>query len=252
MSQTPQGGFKRWFHQWGVPPIFVGRMDAMMPWLFGAGGIGLAVAWVWGLLFVPADYQQGDSFRIIYLHVPAAMIGMSAYATMAITAFVALVWKIKVCFSVIDGLAPIGFVFTVICLVTGSLWGRPTWGTYWEWDARLTSMLVLAFLYVGVMALRSAVNDQSKGDQLCAALSLVGAINLPIIKYSVEWWATLHQGSTLKLVGESSMDSSMIGPLLLGIVAGYCWFGAMACWLSKWAVIARNRQGRWLSEYWGT
>ena len=244
--------FKRWFHQWGAPPIFVRRMDAMMPWLFGMGVLGLVVGWSWGLFWAPVDYQQGNSYRIIFLHVPAASLAMGAYALMAINAVVGLVWNIKVCFSVMRAIAPLGLAFAVICLVSGSLWGKPTWGTYWVWDMRLTSMLIFAFLYAGFIGLDSALGRNKAGDTVCALLAIVGVVMLPIIKYSVEWWATLHQGSTFKVVGESSMDISMLVPFLISMFGAYCWFGAMVCWYSKWKVIHSQARSSWLRDYWAS
>jgi heme exporter protein C len=178
-------------------------------------GIGLP----WALFWSPADYLQGETARIMYIHVPAAMWALTIYAAMGAASFIHLVFRHQLADLAARAGAPIGATFAAICLITGSIWGRPTWGTWWEWDGRLTSMLILFIIYLGYLALRAAIDDETKGAKLAAILCLVGLINLPIIHFSVQWWSTLHQGSSLIRSGGSSIDPSMRAPLIIMIFA---------------------------------
>ncbi len=214
----------RWFHQLGSPPYFDRFAARWTPWLYLAAlplfGLGL-----WQALFVvPADYQQGDSFRILYIHVPAAWMSLFVFGLMAFYAAIALIWRIKLCEILAMACAPIGAGFTVITLATGSIWGKPMWGTWWDWDPRLTTELILLFLYLGVSGLYSAIDDRRAAARAAGLLSIVGVALLPIIRYSVEWWNSLHQGQTVSLFGESKMDSSMVLPLWLMVAATKFWF----------------------------
>jgi len=197
-------------------------------------------------MFAPTDYQQGDSFRIIYLHVPAAMLSMGAYLSMAIAAFIGLVWQVKMSDMAAAAMAPIGAVFTFIALLTGAIWGKPMWGAWWVWDARLTSELILLFLYLGVIALYSAFDDQKTAAKAAGILAIVGVINLPIIHYSVEWWNTLHQGATISKFDKPSMDSSMLWPLLINVIGFGCFFGAVTLVRLRNEIIARESHRPWV------
>ena len=180
---------------------------------------------LWQALFVvPADYQQGDSFRILYIHVPAAWMSMFIFALMAFYSAIALVWRIKLCEILAMACAPTGAAFTLITLATGSIWGKPMWGTWWDWDPRLTTQLVLLFLYLGVTGLYHAIDDRRAAARAAGLLAIVGVALLPVIRYSVVWWNSLHQGQTIRLLGESSMDSSMILPLWIMVFATKFWF----------------------------
>ncbi|UHQ21653.1 heme ABC transporter permease CcmC [Lysobacter sp. 5GHs7-4] len=214
----------RWFHQLGSPPTFDRFAARWAPWAYLTGL--LVMAWgLYGALFVvPADYQQGDSFRILYIHVPSAWMSMAVFALMALYAAIALIWRIKLCEILAMACAPIGAGFTVITLATGSIWGKPMWGTWWDWDPRLTSELILLFLYLGVIGLYNAIDDRRAAARAAGLLAIVGVVLLPVIRYSVEWWNSLHQGQTIRLLGESSMDSSMIAPLIWMIVGTKLWF----------------------------
>jgi heme exporter protein C len=213
-----------WLHQLGSPPIF-DRFAARWAPVGFALGLALMAAGLYGALFVvPADYQQGDSFRILYIHVPAAWMSLFVYALMAFYAAVALVWHIKLCEVLAMACAPIGALFTAVTLATGSIWGKPMWGTWWDWDPRLTSELVLLFLYLGVIGLNAAIEDRRAAARAAGFLAIVGVVLLPVIRYSVEWWNSLHQGATIKLFGESSMDSSMTWPLWVMVLATKFWF----------------------------
>jgi heme exporter protein C len=200
-----------------------------------------------GLLLAPPDYQQGDAFRIIYVHVPSAYLSLMAYSIMAISAGIGLIWRLKLAHAVAAAAAPIGAWFTFLALATGSIWGRPMWGTWWEWgDPRLTSELVMLFLYFGYMALRGAIDDTAKADRASAVLALVGAVNVPIIHFSVEWWSSLHQGPTLMKKGGPAMDAAMLYPLLAMILGFTLIFGALLLRRVRTEVLYRERRTRWV------
>src|SRR5690606_9464271 len=186
----------RWFHQLGSPPYFDRFAARWAPWAFVSGLAMMAVGAYLGLFVVPADYQQGDSFRILYIHVPAAWMSMAMFALMALYGAIALVWRIKLCEILAMACAPIGAAFTFVTLATGSIWGKPMWGTWWDWDPRLTSQLVLLFLYFGVIGLYAAIEDSRAAARAASLLAIVGVVMLPIIRYSVVWWNSLHQGQT--------------------------------------------------------
>lgn len=215
-----------WFHKLGSPPYFYRLAGRLLPWLWGLGLISLAVGLYGGLVLAPSDYQQSDAFRIIYVHVPSAWMSLFIYGFMALNGFIALIWRIKLSETLAMAAAPIGAAFTFVCLATGSLWGKPMWGTWWTWDARLTSELVLLFLYFGVMGLYQAIEDRRQASRAAAFLALVGIVNLPIVHFSVNWWNTLHQGSTVRLFGPSLIDSRMLWPLLVMAVATKFLFAA--------------------------
>src|SRR5437016_4525540 len=179
------------------PTRFVRLIDRVVPWLVGATALAFALGLYWALLVAPDDYQQGATVKIMFIHVPAAWLGMLGWALMSAAALGTLVWRHPLADVALKTAAPIGAAFTLICLVTGALWGRPMWGTYWVWDARLTSVLVLFLMYLGLIALWRTVDDPSRAARAAAVLTLVGAINLPIIKFSVNWWNTLHQDASV-------------------------------------------------------
>ncbi|MDH2999061.1 heme ABC transporter permease [Pasteurellaceae bacterium LFhippo2] len=223
----------KWLHPYAKSETQYRLLGKIQPVLGFISLLMLTVAFVWGLAFAPKDYQQGDSYRIIFIHVPAAIWSMGVYGSMAVAALVALVWQIRQASLAMVSMAPIGATFAFISLVTGAIWGKPMWGTWWVWDARLTSALVLFFLYLGVMALYSAFQDRNTGAKAAGILSIVGVINLPIIHFSVEWWNTLHQGATITKLDKPSMAVEMLIPLLLAI------FGSMIFMI--WFSILRYR-----------
>ncbi|HVK52203.1 MAG TPA: heme ABC transporter permease CcmC [Pseudoxanthomonas sp.] len=214
----------RWFHQLGSPPYFDRFAARWTPWCYLAAVILLGLGLWQGLFVAPADYQQGDSFRILYIHVPAAWMSLFVFGLMAFYSAIALVWRIKLCEILAMACAPIGAAFTLITLATGSIWGKPMWGTWWDWDPRLTTELILLFLYLGVSGLYGAIDDRRAAARAAGLLSIVGVALLPIIRYSVEWWNSLHQGQTISLMGGSKMDSSMLLPLWLMVAATKFWF----------------------------
>lgn len=214
----------RWFHQLGSPPYFDRFAARWAPWAYGLALLTMVYG-LYGALFVaPADYQQGDSFRILYVHVPSAWMSLFVFALMAFYAAIALIWRIKLCETLAMACAPIGAGFTAITLATGSIWGKPMWGTWWDWDPRLTTELVLLFLYLGVMGLYRAIDDRRAAARAAGLLAIVGVALLPVIRYSVVWWNSLHQGQTISLFGKSTMDASMVQPLIWMIVATKFWF----------------------------
>ena len=234
------------FHKLGSPKWFYNIADKTIPWFLVVGVLLLITGTVWGLAFAPKDYQQGDSFRIIYLHVPTAILAQSCYMMMAASAVVGLVWKMKITDMFIASAAPLGAALTFLALFTGAVWGKPTWGTWWVWDARLTSMLVLLFLYFGVISLRTAFEDIEMASKATAILVLVGVINIPIIKYSVEWWNTLHQPATFTLTEKPAMPPEMWIPLLIMIVGMYCFFAAILFMRLRNEIIQRERKTKWV------
>jgi len=235
-------------HKMGSPPWFYNFAGKLIPWLW-AIFIGLTVWGLYlGLFKAPADYQQGESFRIMYLHVPAAWMSMMIYTSMAIMGFIALVWRIRIMEILAMCSAPVGAAFTIIALASGSLWGRPTWGTYWVWDARLTSELVLLFLYLGVIGLYNSIDEPRKAARAACLLAMVGAVNLPIIHYSVKWWNTLHQGSSISVTGGSNIDPSMLWPLLIMAVAVKFYYGANLLTRARVKLLEQDKRKGWVKN----
>jgi heme exporter protein C len=201
---------------WLANPARFMRLSAkVVPWCGSTAAVVLAVGLFWSLVLAPPDYQQGDTVRIMYVHVPAAWMALSVYLFVAGASAVALVWRHPLAEVGARAAAPIGAAFTLVCLATGSLWGRPMWGAWWVWDARLTSVLVLFFLYLGYIALANAFDDPARGGRAGAVLALVGVVNLPIIKFSVDWWNTLHQPASVMRIGGPRIALSMLAPLLM-------------------------------------
>jgi heme exporter protein C len=192
-------------------------------------GVGFTLAGlVWGLFFAPADWQQGDAVRIMYVHVPAAWLASFGYLSLAVCSVLSLVWRHPLADLAAAEIGPVGAAFTALCLATGSLWGKPMWGAWWVWDARLTSVLVLFFLYLGHIALVRAFDDPQRGYRAGAILALIGVVNLPVIKFSVDWWNTLHQSATITLTGAPAMYAGMLWPLLLSALGFSFGFAAIA------------------------
>ncbi len=238
----------KWLHPYANPEVSYRFCEKIQPWLFRSSFVSLLVGLIWALVYAPADYQQGDSFRIFYLHVPAAMLSMGIYLGMAIAALSGLVWQLKLANASAAALAPIGAVFSAMALITGAAWGKPMWGTWWIWDARLTSELILLFLYLGVIALHNAFEDKNLAGKAAGILSLVGVINLPIIHYSVEWWNTLHQGSTVSKLGAPSMSTSMLWPFLICLLGFSLLTAAIVCQRFRTEILARNSMRPWVRE----
>lgn len=217
---------EKWAHQWNSPTGFDRLSGNILPWLSPLAWLLLTVGIIWGLAFAPMDYQQKNSFRIIYIHVPSAALSMSIYLMMAVASFVYFVWRMRLAAIFARAAAPFGALVTALALLTGAIWGKPTWGTYWTWDARLTSELILLFIYIAYMSLQMSIDNRDQADRLSAILAIVGVINIPIIHYSVIWWNSLHQGATLFKASAPSISSSMLYPLLICLAAFYMLFFA--------------------------
>jgi heme exporter protein C len=233
-------------YQLASPKTFYRWSGALIPWLAVLGLSSLLIGVVWGLVFAPADYQQGDAFRIIYVHVPSAFLSMMLYGWMGFLSVLLLVWRIKIAGLLIHLMAQVGACMAFLALVTGSIWGKPMWGAWWVWDARLTSELVLLLLYAAILATYQSINHKEDGDRIIAILTLVGLIDLPIIHYSVYWWNTLHQGSTLSVFSKPKMDLLMLYPLLLTLLG----FLLYSLWIilekARTELLYRERQKSWV------
>lgn len=227
-------------YQLASPKSFYAFAGRLLPVLAFSALITLAVGIIWGLVFTPPDYQQGDAFRIIYVHVPSAFLSMALYGWMGFLAVLLLVWRIKIAGLLISLVAQTGACMAFLALVTGSIWGKPMWGAWWVWDARLTSELILLLLYAAILATHQAVKNKEDGDKIIAILTLVGLVDLPIIHYSVYWWNTLHQGSTLSVFAKPKIDPSMLYPLLLTITGFFLY--------SLWVILGKARQELLLRE----
>ncbi len=201
------------------PSRFLALAERLLPWLAAATALAFAAGLYEAFFVAPEDYQQGATVRIMFIHVPGAWLGMLGWAIMSVAALGTLVWRHPLADVALKTAAPIGAAFTFVCLVTGALWGRPMWGTYWVWDARLTSVLVLFLMYLGLIALWRAIEDPARAARAAAVLTLVGAVNLPIIKFSVDWWSTLHQPASVFRVGGSTIHPAILAPLLVMALA---------------------------------
>jgi heme exporter protein C len=233
--------------QLSSPAGFYALGGRLIPWLGGACALVLAVGLYWGLVIAPADYQQGESYRIMFVHVPSAWMSLFVYVVMALAGAVGLIWRIKTAEVIAVSSAPIGAMFTFLALVTGSLWGKPMWGTWWVWDARLTSELLLLFLYLGAIALHEAIEDKRAAAKALALLSVVGVVNIPVIHYSVEWWNTLHQPSTMLKAGGPAIDARMLAPLLLMAVAFKLYYAMVLLLRCRCTLVSRERNSRWVA-----
>jgi heme exporter protein C len=231
-----------------APKTFYKTSGLFLPWLITAFVILFSYGLISGLFIAPADYQQGDGFRIIYVHVPSAMIAMGIYFIMAVCAVLVLVWRIKIAGLCMSCSAPIGAWFTLLALVTGSIWGKPMWGTWWIWDARLTSVLILFFLYLGFIALQSVLTEAESRERAGAIIALVGVINLPVIHYSVIWWNTLHQGPTISKFAKPSIEPQMLYPLLAMIAAFMLFYGIMLFLRMRNQILLREIKSHWVKE----
>jgi len=230
-------------HRFANPTRFLRLARVIQPWGMAVALAAIAVGLVWGLVYAPVDYQQGDTVRIMFVHVPAAWMALFIYGVMAVASAVGLIWRHAVADLAAKASAPIGAAFTVICLVTGSLWGQPMWGTWWVWDARLTSMLILLFLYIGYMALWQAFDDPQKAARAAAILALVGTINLPIIKFSVDWWNTLHQPASVLTLEGPKIHASLLWPLVFMAIGFKAYFVSVLMIRIRSELAARRIRG---------
>jgi len=248
---TPSLRRRMWrgFHQLASPPYVYRLAGRLAPWLAGIACVFLIAGTYGGLVLAPPDYLQGDGFRIIYVHVPSAYLSLAAYVVMAGAAAIGYIWRMKLAHGVAVCVAPLGAWFTALSLVTGSIWGKPMWGTYWEWgDARLMFQLLLLFLYLGYMILRMSFDEREKADRVSALLAVVGVVNVPIVHYSVEWWTTLHQGPTLVRAGGPSITMDMLIPLLIMIAGFTVCFAWLLCKRLQGEILRREGGTRWVRK----
>ncbi len=240
-----------WLYRLSSPKNFYRFAGTASVWCSWITLILVVVGLYYGLINSPPDYQQGDTTRIMYVHVPAAWMSMFVYMVMAGSAAVGMIWRIKASTAVANASAPVGAMFTALALLTGMLWGKPMWGTYWVWDARLTSELILLFLYLGYMALQSAIEDRETAARATAILALVGVVNIPIIHYSVEWWNTLHQGATVTKFDKPSIHISMLIPLLIMAFAFKFYYLSNVFQRARCELLEREKDKLWVRELLG-
>ena len=237
-----------WFHRLASPPHIYRVAGTLTPWFAWPAGVLILGALYAGLFLAPPDYQQGEGFRMIYVHAPSAWLSVMIYGVMATAAAVGLIWRMKVAHAAAASCAAIGASFTAVSLLTGMLWGKPMWGTYWVWDPRLTAQLVLLFLYLGYMALRSGIDDIGRADRASAVLAIVGVVNLPIIRYSVEWWNSIHQAPSVMKMARPSMPGEMLAPLLMMLAGFTLYFAAVLLVRLRAEVLRRERGASWIKE----
>ena len=236
------------WYRYASPGKFYPVASKMIPWFATAAAILFIIGLYVGLFLAPRDFQQGEAYRVLFIHVPAAWMGMLLYILMAIYAGIGWAFNARLSSMMASSLSITGAMFTFLSLVTGSMWGKPTWGTWWVWDARTTSTLILLFLYIGFVSLQSAIDDPRRADRAGAVLALVGVINVPIIYFSVQWWNTLHQGATIRLVDKPTIAAPMLGAMLIMLAA--CWLYSIAVVLTRLccAIIERERGVGWREE----
>jgi heme exporter protein C len=233
------------FYHYASPATFYPLAGRLIPWFAGLAAILTAVGLYISFFIAPTDFQQGEGYRIIFIHVPAAWMSMFIYVVMAFWSAIGLAWNTRLSFVMARALAPTGALFTFLALWTGALWGKPMWGAWWVWDARLTSSLILLFLYVGYMALQAAIDDPRRADRAGALLNLVGVINVPIIYFSVKWWNTLHQGASVSLTRAPSMAQTMLWGMLIMALAAWMYTIAAALARSRTLLLERERRTDW-------
>lgn len=239
-----------WF-KYAAPANSYRLAGRLAPWFAGAAALLAVIGLYLGFVVAPTDYQQGESYRIIFIHVPSAWMAMFTYLVMAGWCAVSLVWNTRMAAMMAQALAPTGAMFAFVSLWTGAFWGRPTWGAWWVWDARLTSTLILLFLYLGFMALRAAIDDPRRADRASALLALVGAINVPIIYFSVRWWNTLHQGASVSLTAAPKMAQTMLLAMLIMSFAAWAYTIAVALTRVRHLILEREAHTDWVQALQG-
>ena len=235
-------------HKFSSPKSFVRVTQKLYPFFIVFGVSMLTLGWIWGLLFAPQDAVQGNSYRIIFLHVPSVIFAELIYFFMAICALMHLVWRVKLAAYLIKAAAPIGAMITFLGLLSGSIWGIPTWGTWWQWDARITSTLILFIMYLGILTLHGSFSNKEKADRLMSILVVIGVINIPIIKKSVDWWSTLHQPASITVSGGSSIDPSMLYPLLISIIGLGFTLISLGILSSCSYIFTREKNKKWIQD----
>jgi heme exporter protein C len=235
-------------HKFSSPKSFVNLAEKLYPFFIIAGVSLLIVGWTWGLLFAPQDAVQGNSYRIIFLHVPSVIFAELVYFFMALCALMHIVWRVKLAAYLIKSAAPIGAMITFIGLFSGAIWGIPTWGTWWQWDARITSTLILFIMYLGILTLHGSFSNLEKADRLMSILVIIGVVNIPIIKKSVDWWSTLHQPASISVSGGSSIDPSMLYPLFISVIGLGFTLISLGILSSRSYILTREKNKKWISE----
>lgn len=235
--------------RYSSPATFFPLAGTLAPWFGGAAFVLLAVGLYVGFFVAPTDAQQGEAYRIIFIHVPAAWMSMFIYVVMACWAAAGLIFKTRLSGMMASALAPTGALFTFLALWTGALWGKPTWGTWWVWDARLTSELILLFLYLGFIALQAAIEDPRRADRAGAILALTGIVNIPIIYFSVQWWSTLHQGASVSFTSAPTMAATMVTGMLIVTIAFWMYAIAAALLRVRTIILERERSAKWVASY---
>jgi heme exporter protein C len=236
-------------HKFSSPKSFVNLTEKLYPFFIILGVIMLMLGWIWGLLFAPQDAVQGNSYRIIFFHVPSVIFAELIYFFMAVCALMHIVWRVKLAAYLIKSAAPIGAMITFIGLFSGAIWGIPTWGTWWQWDARITSTLILFIMYLGVLTLHGSFSNLEKADRLMSILVIIGVVNIPIIKKSVDWWSTLHQPASISVSGSSSIDPSMLYPLLISIIGLGFTLISLGILSSRSYILIREKNKKWVSDH---
>ena len=236
------------WYKYAAPVNFYPLAGKMLPWFTGLAIVLFAIGLYLSFFVAPVDFQQGHSYRIIFIHVPAAWMGMFLYVLLAVYAGIGWAFNARLGSMMATAIAPTGAIFTFISLVTGSLWGKPAWGVFWVWDARMTSTLILMFLYIGFISLQSSIEDTRRADRAGAVLALVGVINVPIIYFSVQWWNTLHQGATIRIANKPTMAPSMLAAML--VLTAACWVYSVAITLARvrCIILERENEAPWLVE----
>ncbi len=237
-----------WFHRLGSPPHIYRLATRLTPWFAWPAALIIVAALCGGLVLAPPDYQQGEGFRMVYVHAPCAWMSLMVYTTMAVASAVGLIWRMKVAYAAAASCAPIGASFTAATLLTGMLYGRPMWGTYWAWDPQLTFELVLLFIYLGYMGLRSSFDDPQRADRASAVLAIVGFVDVPIIHFSTFWWNSLHQAPSVMRLGKPTMALPMLVPLLMMLLGFTLYFVAILLVRLRGEILRRERSASWLRE----
>ena len=237
-----------WLQRTGSPKTTYLWSKRLQFWSFLAAVPFLIYGLLGALWLAPPDYQQGDVYRIMYIHVPLAIGSLALYTSMSVAAFIFLVWKLKVADMIVQAGARLGALYTLLTLITGAIWGQPTWGTWWIWDARLTSELILLFIYLGILLIRISIPDRAQGAKVASVVTLIGFINIPIIHYSVYWWHTLHQGSSIFLLKQSTIAASMLHPLLAMIAAFVFYSIGIMCVQVRAELLKREAQANWVAS----
>lgn len=238
----------KYLYRLGSPKTFYTFSRNLSPYLGLLSIVLLLIGWGWGLLFSPSDYQQGDSVRIMYVHVPAAFLSLMIYSLMAISAAVTLIWQIKLANLIQKSCAQVGVIMTFLALITGSIWGKPTWGTWWVWDARLTGELILLFIYISLLALEQTLGQNKGTEKIIALICWIGFLDLPIIHYSVQWWNTLHQGSSILVMSKPKIHSSMLYPLLISLMGMLCFTFWAILSLTQAQLLRREYKQHWVKQ----